>query len=388
MKVLQVIDSLGMGGAEVLVAQLHARFRERGIECEYYLLRSENSELEKGLLAQGARIHAPLKAPVYSPGHVMTLRAHLRASSYDVVHVHLFPAQLWAAIAARLTNSAGKLITTEHSTTNRRRRRWIRALDRFQYAAYRRIVCISAATLTDLVQWLPEVSGKVVEVPNGIDVDRFAFASALDKKEAFSIADENLPVVLAVGRLEDVKDHESLMRAISAIPNVHLAIVGTGILLGKLSQLAETLGISDRLHFLGARSDVSRLLKTADIYAQPSRWEGLSMAVLEALASGSPIVASNVAGLAEVVADAGLLFPAGDHAQLAICLRRLLEDPELRQRLSRAARERAQAFSIVKTRDCYEKLYRKLVESAIVTEMPAIASGISPDPWSHSSSPH
>jgi glycosyltransferase involved in cell wall biosynthesis len=374
MKVLQVIDSLGMGGAEVLVAQLHARFRERGVECEYYLLRSENSELEKELLAQGARIYAPLRASVYSPRHVLALRAHFNASNYDVVHVHLFPAQLWVAIAVKITNSAAEFITTEHNTTNRRRRKWLRALDRFQYAAYQRVVCVSTITLTNLVHWLPEVSGRVVEVPNGIDVDRFTFAEALDKKEAFSIADENLPVVLAVGRLEDQKDHETLVRAISAIANVHLAIVGTGVLLGKLSQLAETLGISDRVHFLGRRSDVSRLLKTADIYAQPSRWEGLSMAVLEAMASGSVVVASDVPGLAEVVADAGLLFPAGGHEQLARCLTTLLEDPELRLRLSRAARERAKKFSIAKTRDCYEILYREVVGQGETPGTPAVAT--------------
>ncbi len=365
MKVLQVIDSLRMGGAETLIARLHAGFRERGIECEYYLLSSENSELEKGLLDKGARIHAPLRASVYSPRHVLALSAQLRTLEYDVVHVHLFPAQLWAAMAARLTGSAARLITTEHSTANRRRSKLFFALDRFMYTPYQRIACISDAARTNLVQWLPEASNKVVEVPNGIDVDEFAAASALDKKTAFSIADENHPVVISVGRLEEVKNHETLMRAISAIPNVHLAIVGTGPLEGRLRQLADTLGVAERVQFLGRRLDVSRLLKTADIYAQPSRWEGFGIAALEAMASGLPVVVSNVPGLAEVVADAGLQFSPGDHEQLATCLKMLLENFGLRQRLSRAARERAKEFSIAKTRDCYEGLYRELVEEAI-----------------------
>jgi len=365
MKVLQVIDSLRMGGAETLVARLHAGFRERGIECEYYLLSSQNSELEKGLLAQGARVHAPLKASVYSPRHIFALSGQLRTCKYDVVHVHLFPAQLWAAIAAKLTNTTASLITTEHSTANRRRNRFCFAMDRFMYAPYQRIACISDAARTNLVQWLAEASDKLVEVPNGIDVDEFAAAAALDKKTAFSIPDENLPVVISVGRLEDVKNHEILMRAISAIPNVHLAIVGTGPLEGRLRQLADTLGIAARVQFLGRRLDVSRLLKTADIYVQPSRWEGFGIAALEAMASGLPVVVSNVPGLAEVVADAGLRFPPGDHEQLVTCLKMLLENVELRQRLSRAARERAKQFSVAKTRDCYEGLYREVVGQAI-----------------------
>lgn len=360
MKVLHVIDSLEVGGAEVLLTRLHPRFRERGIECEYYLLQSANSELERELRAQGARIRMPFKNPVRSPLHLWALRSHLRRYAYDIVHVHLFPAQLWAGLAVKNTPAAGKLVTTEHSTSNRRRKKWLRVLDRQIYTPYRQIVCISAAASTSLVQWLPELSGRVTECPNGIDIDEFASATSLDKAEVFGVPN-GTPIVLSVGRLSPIKDHTTMLRAVSSVPELHLAIVGSGSLHDELRSLAQALGILGRVHFLGRRMDIPQLLKTADIYVQSSLWEGLSIAALEAMASGLPVIASEVPGLADVVADTGLLFPAQNHERLAECLRLLLHDGELRQRLSHAAQERAKQYSIERTRDCYEQLYREML---------------------------
>jgi len=108
--------------------------------------------------------------------------------------------------------------------------------------------------------------------------------------------------------------------------------------------------------------DVAQLLKAADLYVQPSRWEGFGIAALEAMASGKAIVASDVPGLAQVVGDAGLLFPAGDAAQLARSISTALDNPDLRQRLAQRAQQRARMFSLDTTLDCYEKLYREVVE--------------------------
>ena len=369
MRVLQVIDSLATGGAEMLLAKLHALFLEREIECEYYLLRSEDTELERALLSQGARLYCPLKVSVYSPRHIFALRRHLRAHRYDVIHVHLFPAQLWAAMAAAMAGVTGMLVTTEHNTTNRRRRIWFRALDRWMYAHYQRIACISTATLELLAAWAPQVAERMVVCRNGIDVAEFAAAVPLGKEAAFALAAE-VPVVLAVGRLEEQKDHATLLRAISALPGVQVAIAGAGPLLEKLRLLAEELGMAQRVHFLGRRADVKRLLKSADIYAQSSRWEGMSLAALEAMASGAPMVVSDLPGTDEVVGDAALRFPPGEHARLAECIRTLLADKALRQRLSRAAQERAKEFSITETRDGYARLYREMAARAGKRSLP------------------
>ncbi len=361
MRVLQVIDSLRIGGAEMLVVNLHAGFRARGIECEYYLLHAEHNQLEQRLAELGARIHAPLSASVYSPLHIMELSRHLRTFDYNLVQVHLFPAQLWAACGGWLADRALPLVTTEHSTYARRRKPWYRGIDRWMYGRYHRVASISPAATRGLTAWLPEVGGKITECPNGVNVDFFASAVTPGKQAFFSAA-EHVSVILCVGSLEHVKGQDILLRAVSLIPDILLALVGDGPLCGELHALAAELGIESRVRFLGRRMDVAQLLKAADLYVQPSRWEGFGIAALEAMASGKAIVASDVPGLAQVVGDAGLLFPAGDAAQLARSISTALDNPDLRQRLAQRAQQRARMFSLDTTLDCYEKLYREVVE--------------------------
>jgi glycosyltransferase involved in cell wall biosynthesis len=360
MKVLQVIDSLALGGAEVLVAELFTGFRSRSVQCEYYLLRSGKTPLEQKLVLQGARIYAPLRVSVYSPLHILALKRHLSTFQYDLVHVHLFPAQLWAACGALAARTTVPLITTEHSTRARRRTGCYRSIDRWMYRQYQYIAAISLGVADSLASWLPEVRTKVTECPNGVNIDAFALASKVDRRTLFRIT-SNLPAILCVGRLDTEKGHETLMRAISFIPDIVLVLVGDGPLLKPLRSLADKLGITSRVRFLGRRTDVPHLLKAADIYVQPSRWEGFGIAALEAMAAGKPIVASDVPGLAQVVGDAGLFFPPGDANQLAQRIGALLGDATLRKRLGDSARQRAMSFGIEKTLDCYEKLYRNVV---------------------------
>jgi glycosyltransferase involved in cell wall biosynthesis len=359
-KVLQVIDSLALGGAEVLVANMHSGLSARGIECEYYLLRGEQTPLLQKLIGQGANIYSPVGGSVYSPMHIWALQMHLRTFEYDLVHVHLFPAQLWAACAAKLACAPIQLITTEHSTKVRRRTWWYRGIDRWMYRQYRRVASIGPATTANLVAWLPEVRSKIAECPNGVDLDTFALARASGKQSVFSVSEE-VPVILCVGRLELPKGHDILLRALRLVPGAMLVLAGDGSLSAQLRALADQLGVSSRVRFLGRRMDVPELLKAADVYVQPSRWEGFGIAALEAMASGMPVVASDVSGLADVIGAAGLLFPVGDATLLAQKLATVLGDTSLRRRLGHAAQERARNFGINKTLDCYETLYRDVV---------------------------
>jgi glycosyltransferase involved in cell wall biosynthesis len=363
MRVLQVIDSLGLGGAEVLVSGMYMGFRERGINCEYYLLRAEQTPLERKLVSQGGIIHAPLEVPVHSARHIWALQKHLRAFEYDIVHVHLFPAQLWAACGARLAGKAIPLVTTEHSTENRRRKRWYRGIDQWMYGQYQRIASISPATTANLVKWLPEIQDKVVECPNGINFDAFASASTSGKQALFSVP-ENIPVALCVANLGFQKGHDTLLRAVSLVPSVVLVLAGDGLLSGQLHALANDLGIASRVQFLGKRMDVPQLLKAADLYVQPSRVDGFGIAALEAMAAGMPVIVSDAAGLAQVIGGAGLVFPIGDAEQLAQSITRLLSDASLRERLACSAQQRARRFGLDKTLDSYERLYREVVEQA------------------------
>jgi glycosyltransferase involved in cell wall biosynthesis len=149
---------------------------------------------------------------------------------------------------------------------------------------------------------------------------------------------ERVADVVAVGRLVEQKNHELAIRAITQVPGATLAIVGDGPLRPELERLAGDLGA--QVIFAGVRRDARALMGAADVVVMPSRWEGLPLSALEALASGTPLVATNVRGLRELLTDGenALLVPEDPDA-LATAIRRVLEDDTLAARLSQAGRQ-------------------------------------------------
>ena len=179
---------------------------------------------------------------------------------------------------------------------------------------------------------------RVAVIPNGVD------------SEKFRPPDEKGPTsnrVLFVGRLIDNKGPMIMMRAFSDVatelPDVSLTMVGDGPLRRPLERLSAALGVSDRVTFLGMRSDVDELMRGCDLLVRPSLVEGMPLTVLEAMASGLPVIASDVAGVGEAVVDGstGLLVRPGSVDDLSEALLRLMRDPELRVEMGERARRRA-----------------------------------------------
>lgn len=354
-RVLHVIDSLAVAGAETLVTALALRARASGGAAEVYVLRRCGGVLERALESGGIVVHGCDGVRLYSPWHICRLVTHLRRHSYDVVHVHLFPAQLWVAVAFQVARPPARLIATEHSTSNRRRRFGLRWLDSWMYGRFDAIACISAAVRDSLAVWMPRARGKLLVVENGVDLRRFTVG---DRDEPRPVARPGEVHVVCVGRLEAAKGQEVLVRATARAPSVRLTLVGDGGERDSLFRLASKLGVANRIRFLGTRSDVPALLRAADIYVQPSYREGFGLAAVEAMASGCPVVASDVPGLAEVVGDAGVRFVPGDAAELARILERLASDPHERERLGLAGRARSGRFDIRRASEAYAALYR------------------------------
>src|SRR6266576_3674888 len=171
MRVLHVINSLILAGAEVLLSEMLPRMRQRGLDVAVVVLKHLDSPLEIDLQAAGFHFLASRSPNIYSPRHIWSLAKHI--SSFDVVHSHLFPAQLWVAAGARLASRRVPLVTSEPSTHNRRRRRWIRPLDLWMYQTYEKIICNSIATAEYLIRWVPEMVDRVSVIHNGVPVERF-----------------------------------------------------------------------------------------------------------------------------------------------------------------------------------------------------------------------
>lgn len=363
LRVLHIINDLRVGGAEVLLANLAPRLRDAaGVETHVVCLAPLDTFVSRSLQASGVPVtcHRVDRLGFRSPAHALQLRAPMRA--FDVVHVHLFPAQLWAALAG----NGIRLVTTEHNTHNRRRRPFFRPLDAWMYARYAAIVAVSPPTADALAAWVPATKPKTRVIPTAVDVDRFARATPADKQAVLGVP-PHTPVLLCIGRFEEQKDHATLLRALPLLPGVHAALVGDGILRGAMERLARTLGVSDRVHFLGHRGDVPALIRMADVYVQPSRWEGWSVAVLEVMAGGTPLVASRAPGLAEAVKDRGLLFAVGDHAGLAAQVQTLLDEPEQGAALARASREMADGFRIERCVEQHRALYEEMLTPRLPT---------------------
>lgn len=191
------------------------------------------------------------------------------------------------------------------------------------------------------------IHGRAIAIGNGRDPRQFRPDLAVRQRvrTAMGVAETQV-VVLAVSRLVWHKGYPELAQAMAAIPDAVLWVVGERLASDRgpdMADLLRTAGLGDRLRLLGYRDDVPDLMAAADIFALPSRFEGLPMSVIEAMLCGLPVVAAEVRGPAEQVVpeETGLLVPAGDGAALATALRRLVQDAPLRTRMGQAGRARA-----------------------------------------------
>lgn len=359
LRVLQVIPSLAIGGAEVLVSTLADPFRELGLDIHFWLFTEEGSPLERQMTEAGFTAFYSGCNRRYHPNQVFRLATHFKKYNYDIIHAHLFPPLWMVPIARRMARTTSKLVFTEHSTSNSRRRAMFRPIERWVYSQYDRVVCISEGVRNALEEWIGNHRGGFEVIHNGIPLDRFANVDPLPRTEL--IGTEEATIVLMVASFREQKDHRTVVYATRTLPDVHLVFVGRGPLEQSIKDLVRSLGMEHRVHFLGQRNDVERVMASADIYVQSSLSEGFGIAALEAMASGLPTIASDVPGLAEVVGDAGLLFPAGNAEQLALLIRKLQTDRQLRETLRLRARQRAASLSIESTAYRYVELYKALI---------------------------
>jgi sugar transferase (PEP-CTERM/EpsH1 system associated) len=223
----------------------------------------------------------------------------------------------------------------------------------------------------DLGRWLVEdigISGhKVMSICNGVDTERFSPGGRQTARAALGIGPESI-VIGTVGRLDPVKDHVGLLQAFSRLaddPRALLVIVGDGPCRATLAATVAALGLSGRVRLLGERDDVPAVLAGFDIFVLSSIGEGMSNAILEAMATGLPVVATRVGGNPELVVNgtSGFLVEPRSPAGLTAALCCYLGDPGLLARHGRAARELAQAeFSLERMVGAYEQLYGRLLD--------------------------
>jgi glycosyltransferase involved in cell wall biosynthesis len=358
MKVLQIINSLHTGGAERLLVDSVPLYKAKGLETDVCLLNGNRTSFYQVLEEQHICIISLSKGSiksVYNPLLIFKIFKYI--NRYAVIHVHIFPTLYWVALAKFLSFGKTKLVFTEHSTSNRRRnsRIW-RFFNRIAYKQYDAIASISEDVDKALQKHLLLKKDVFSVINNGIDLSKF-YGKA--KNATDTIKDITL---IQVSRFSPAKDQATVIRALSYLQgNVKLVFVGDGVNRTECELLTKQLDLSERVSFLGSRNDIPELLKNADIAVQSSQWEGFGLAAVEAMASGLPIVASDVSGLREVVSGAGLLFKQGDEKSLADKINSLLTDRKLYEKIANLCLERAKQYDINVMVEQYIDLYKEVL---------------------------
>lgn len=360
MKILQVINSLHIGGAEKLVVDLVPLLKQQGFEVDVLLLNGDNTAFKKLLVSQSVNVYSlGTNNNIYNPFLIFQLCRYMR--SYDLIHVHLFPAQYWAAFAKIISFSKVILATTEHNTINRRRDivvfKWI---DRFIYNQYERVIAISQKTSELLSSYLRNDKG-ISTIQNGVHIANYKNADPYSKNELLKIREDNVLITMVAG-FRDQKDQDTLIRAMLKLPvNYHLALIGDGIRKVLCEKLTNNSGLNNRVHFLGLRDDVTRILKTSDIVVMSSHYEGLSLSSIEGMASGKPFLASNVNGLREITEGAGVLFEEGNENDLADKIQSLIDHPDVYKKVAQKCQYKAAEYDIQKMADSYIEMYNEVM---------------------------
>lgn len=377
--ILHVVDSLGNGGLENGLLNLIKHMDPREFEHSICTVRAEGVNAEGLPTDRVRRLHLAKRDG--SHFQLAQLTGVIRASKPDVVHSRNWGA-IEAVVAGRLARSCA-IVHSEHGLEAgpTGRKPWRRVVfRRIAFELADRVLCVSRKLRDFHTSSTGFPVRRVTVIHNGVDSRRFCPdpAARLRMRRDLKIG-ENDFCIGCVGNLLPVKDHAILLRALEqmgeAAKGWRVLIAGEGPERPKLEVAARGLAQQGvRVALMGACSSVPELLNALDVYALPSLNEGISNSLLEAMATGLPVIASDAGGNPEVVEDGicGLIFRAGDASCLAECLLRLCARVPLRDQLGARARRRVrEEFSIDSMVENYERLYRSL--SATVAPMRAEA---------------
>jgi len=358
MRVVHFINNLPVGGAERFLVELASAQARSG--CDPVLVPlAEPIPLAAAARERGITVHPLGRSRLNDPRLLGDAWRALRTLRPAVVHTHLFYADVFGRSAARLARVAA-IVSTEHSTERdamQRRRIWaMRATARFAH----RIVAVSAPVRDAAAARLGLDAGRIDIIPNGVDLAAIAGAAPLARAELGFAADAIL--VGCVGRLVESKGYDAVLEAVARVDAPALAVVvaGDGPDRARLEACAARLGLGSRVRFIGFRDDIARLLRTLDIFALPSRFEGHSIALLEALAAGCACIVSDLPELTTVAGAAALAVPPGDAAAVAAALRALV-DPQRRRAAAAAAPAAAAPYGIDGVAARYARVYREIL---------------------------
>jgi glycosyltransferase involved in cell wall biosynthesis len=378
MRLLLVVDSLEVGGAERQVVDLALALRRGGHEVTVAC--SVAGDLSGALEEAGIPLRPLLDRLAkrrLSPAYAWRLRRLLRRERFDLVHAHIYASVVAAAIATLETGVP--LVITEHTEASWQtwRARWV---SRWVYRRVERIIAVSTPIRRRLIE-RDRVHPDLIDiVPNAVAPPP---EPRQDSPPPLPTGLRERPLVGVIARLQPEKGVANFLKAAVRVaprfPEAHFVIAGDGPLRQELVALAEDLGLGDRTHFLGFRSDASALMRSLDVLVVPSLTEGSPLITLEAMAAGTPVVASAVGGIPDQVRHdkEGLLVSPGDTGAMVDAILDLLRDPDCARRLGEAGRRRAasefgHAAMVRRIESVYREVLGRPAAQSITPEEPEL----------------
>jgi glycosyltransferase involved in cell wall biosynthesis len=387
LRVMHIISNLDIGGAQEVVRTLVAYLAEEGcvpIVCTFKdgPLRQDIEQI--GILVEvlPARRYSIMEFPLFVHDMVQIRRALVdvvKKHHVDVVQTHLLRILDFLVLTVRDRSKTPLIFWTAHNTNEELqaeqlpRHKWLLKPKRLGYRLLYRLsarsvdgfIAVAEGVKTELLETIRPTEDKITVICNGVDVKRYQ--RSVDKaalRQTLGL-NEHDRVIAVVGTFKRQKGHAHLIEAAASLipefPDLHILLIGDGDLRAELQAQTQNLRIEQHVHFLGSRYDVPDLLAASDYFVLPSLWEGLPMALIEAMASGLPIVATEVSGTQQVMVpgETGLVVPAGDTQQLKEAIRSLLANPARAQAMGAAARRHVEAFSARKQAEEHVVLYQR-----------------------------
>jgi len=354
MKILQVIPYFCFGGAETMCENLTYALTALGHNVTVVSLYNEQTPIARRMEGNGIKIRYLDKKLGLDLSMVPKLRKVMKQEKPDVVHTHLDVIK-YAVAAAKLCGIKRCVHTVHNVAHEEAEGRLQKLINTFYFKLGWSVpVALSPEVRKTIVSFYGLKESRVPMIYNGVDLGKCF------PKEHYRLSEP--AVLLHIGRFNEQKNHRGLLEAFAEIVKVHpdccLKLIGDGNLEEETKHYAKTLGVGEKVVFLGNQSNIYPFLQEADMFLLPSRFEGMPMTIIEAMGTGLPIVASAVGGVPDMLEDliSGMLVPCEPSA-VAQAVLRLLEQEHLRKTLGKNALRSSEKFGAEHMANCYCDVY-------------------------------
>ncbi len=358
MRIMHVVPELKLAGAQIMVENLSSKLKGKGQEPIIVSLYNINTPIVERLNSAGIKVYFLDKKSGFDPRAILRLRKLIKKEKPDIIHTHSY-ALKYAYFAVKATKYK-RLVHTVHNLADRETTPINLKLERKLFRKGKvQPVAISPLIKESIMLFYDLGSDSVPMIFNGIPLDK-----CLVKKD---YKEKNDRVrIIHIGRFQEQKNHEMIVRAMVDVckkhPESKLSLFGEGELLDSVKKQVEELKIDSKIVFEGLTDDPYKELNSSDIFILPSKWEGMPITLIEAMASAMPCVVTAVGGVPDMVEDniSGLISEI-DESDLSEKICYLIENEDVRKRLGEAALEKSKMFSSDEMCDKYIDLYKRMM---------------------------